>query len=191
MYHIGIIYYSGSGHTFKAASTLQKILNFQSDCQAVLFDVAQKDEFDWEFIHSCDAIVFGSPTYMGGVAGPYKVFMDQTADFWLEQKWKDKIAAAFTVGTAPSGDKLATLISLSLFAAQHGMIWVGQSQLGSRYDETTGDINENGSWLGLMAQSNPDKSKLLFERDLLSTEIFAGRIYSCVKRWGRVVSQES
>ena len=40
-------------------------------------------------------------------------------------KWRDKVAAGFTNSGAQNGDKLNSLISMALFAAQHGMIWVG------------------------------------------------------------------
>lgn len=37
--------------------------------------------------------------------------------------WKDKIAAGFTNSGLRSGDKLAPLIQVALFAAQHGTHW--------------------------------------------------------------------
>ncbi len=51
--------------------------------------------------------------------------MDGTSEIWALQSWRDKLAAAFTHSAAPSGDKLGTLTQLAVFAAQHGMIWVG------------------------------------------------------------------
>ena len=38
--------------------------------------------------------------------------------------WKDKIAAGFANSGSRSGDKLATLIQLALFAARHRMHWI-------------------------------------------------------------------
>ncbi len=40
-------------------------------------------------------------------------------------KWRNKVAAGFTNSGAQNGDKLHSLISMALFAAQHGMLWVG------------------------------------------------------------------
>ena len=51
--------------------------------------------------------------------------MDSTSAIWALQGWRDKLAAGFTHSAAPSGDKLGTLTQLAVFAAQHGMIWVG------------------------------------------------------------------
>ncbi len=40
-----------------------------------------------------------------------------------EFAWRNKIAAGFTNSGARSGDKLATLVQIAIFAAQHGMHW--------------------------------------------------------------------
>ena len=51
------------------------------------------------------------------------------------------------------------MVSLALFAAQHGMIWVGLDLMPGNSDSTgsTDDLNRHGSWLGAMAQSNNDQ----------------------------------
>jgi multimeric flavodoxin WrbA len=42
-----------------------------------------------------DAIVFGSPTYMGSAHGVFKLFLENAFNpAWLEQGWKDKLAQA-------------------------------------------------------------------------------------------------
>lgn len=43
----------------------------------------------------------------------------------MPQLWRNKIAAGFTNSGAMHGDKLHSLVTMALFAAQHGMIWVG------------------------------------------------------------------
>jgi len=73
--------------------------------------------------------------------------------------WKDKIAAGFTNSGAHAGDKLATLIQIALFAAQHGMHWVNLA-LPAANNSTTGseeELNRLGFWLGAGAQSNVDQ----------------------------------
>ena len=74
------------------------------------------------------AIIMGSPTYMGGVSSHLKSFMDATSPRYLERKWVDKLAAAFTVSGLPSGDKTHMLLGCVTFALQHGMIWVGVAE---------------------------------------------------------------
>lgn len=58
-----------------------------------------------------------------------------------------------------SGDKLQTLVSMAILAAQHGMIWVGLD-LYPGWHTSTGspdELNRLGSWLGAMAQSDSDQ----------------------------------
>ncbi len=76
-------------------------------------------------MNAADAIVFGTPTYMGGYAGQFKAFIDACGGIWYQQGWKDKIAAGFTHSQGLSGDKLNTLSGLMINGMQHGMIWVG------------------------------------------------------------------
>ena len=96
-----------------------------------------------------DAIIFGSPTYMGNVAAQMKAFMDATSDRYLTQSWKNKIASAFTVSGGPSGDKLNTLITLATFAMQQGMIWVGLGLTALNEDDT----NRLGFYFGAGGQA--------------------------------------
>lgn len=173
---IAIPYFSASGHTQKIAITLSNYLRNLPLCDVALIDVTLVNKSDWQFLHQSDVIIFGSPTFMGSVAAEFKKFMDESANFWLDQSWKDKIAAAFTVGSSQSGDKLNSLVQLSIFAAQHGMIWVGFDHVGSRHKKDGKKINHNGCWLGLMVQSSSDKSKLIEDHDLLSAELFAQRL---------------
>ena len=78
------------------------------------------DELD-----QADAIIFGCPTYMGGISAPMKAFIDASEVKWAESAWKDKVAGAFTTSGSLSGDNLNTLMGLIVNALQHGMIYVG------------------------------------------------------------------
>lgn len=102
-----------------------------------------------------DGFILGSPTYLGGVTGTFKSFMDTTGRLWRTQQLKGKLAAGFTVSSLPSGDKQSTLMSMFVFSMQHGMLWVGnpilpEQHIGVSYDEAA---NRLGSWSGLMAQA--------------------------------------
>jgi multimeric flavodoxin WrbA len=81
--------------------------------------------------------------------------MDATGRLWGRQGLRGKLAAGFTVSSLPAGDKQSTLMSMFVFAMQHGMLWVGNPILpeqhsGVPYDEAA---NRLGSWSGLMAQA--------------------------------------
>lgn len=173
---ITIPFHSGNGHTEKLASFIAEGATHTKNVKADLLNVSDPSAIDWDKLHTADAIVFGSPTYMGSVSGPFKSFMDQTGNFWLDQKWKNKIAAGFTVSSALGGDKLNSLIQLSIFAAQHGMIWASTGILGSLYTNDDKRLNEPGSWLGLSAIASRDKDELITAQDAETAKLFGARI---------------
>ena len=92
----------------------------------------------------------------GQRVGSIQDFQEATSNAVLAKgAWKDKVAAGFTNSGAHAGDKLATLIQIALFAAQHGMHWVNLA-LPPANNSTTGsdqDLNRLGFWLGAGAQS--------------------------------------
>ena len=67
--------------------------------------------------------------------------------------WKDKVAAGFTNWGSRSGDKLATLIQLALFAAQHHMHWVNLALPPANHasNGSEDELNRLGFWLGAAA----------------------------------------
>jgi hypothetical protein len=69
---------------------------------------------------AADAIVFGSPTYMGSVSWQFKKFADASSKPWFAQEWKDKLFAGFTNSASMNGDKFSTLTYLFTLAMQHG-----------------------------------------------------------------------
>jgi NAD(P)H dehydrogenase (quinone) len=182
---IVIPYYSASGHTKALAEAiLEGVKSINKN--ASLINISEITEKDWEALQSAEGIIFGSPTYVGGVAGAFKVFLDDSSSyksFWVNQVLVDKMAAAFTVATYPSGDKLSTLMQLAIFAAQHGMIWVNNAGVGNKVSPEEKSINACGSWLGLMATSIPDKTKLISETDKSDAFHFGKRFAESVARW--------
>ena len=161
MSKIAIVYHSGFGHTdVLARDVAQGVTDSGGVADLLRIDSVQADfgEF-FDRIADADAIIFGSPTYMGTVSAPMKAFMDASAKVYFTKAWKDKLGAAFTVSGSPSGDKLNTLTSLAIFAAQHGMLWIGTGQNpGNNDDESAATEVENrlGSIIGAMAQAAND-----------------------------------
>lgn len=132
---IAIIHHSGSGHTTELA---RAVAEGARSAGVRIYEHQIRDE-DFKGgrwlneevlaeLDEADAILFGSPTYMGGVSAQLKAFMDATSPRYLQRKWVDKIGAAFTVSGLPSGDKLNMLVTCATFAMQHGMIWVGVAE---------------------------------------------------------------
>lgn len=154
---IAIVYHSGYGHTAKVAETIADGVT-TAGATATLIQADTITDAQWDTLDAADAIIFGAPTYMGGLSGPFKVFIDATSRKWGDQKWQNKIAAGFTNSASYSGDKSGSLQQLVTLAMQHGMIWVGQAerapQFGADEMPDLDKINRLGSWTGLMTQSN-------------------------------------
>lgn len=181
MTQISIVFHSGYGHTKVVAERVKAGADTIPGTETRLVPVEEIDAH-WADLEASDAIVFGSPTYMGNVSGPFKTFMDASSKPWLEQKWKDKLAAGFTISGSPSGDKLNTLQSLMIYAMQHGMVWIGNAEM--PYNEE--GINRLGSFSGLMAQAGqvaPDVEPN--EADRKSAERLGQRIASASLRWAK------
>ncbi len=154
---VTIVFHSGYGHTQVQAEAIAEGARSVPGTDVHLIPVEEVDR-NWDALDSADAIVFGTPTYMAGPSAQFKAFMDATSGRWGEQQWKDKLAAGFTNSAGINGDKLNTLESLSLFAMQHSMIWVGLGLLPGNHTSTgtPEDLNRLAGFLGAMAQSNAD-----------------------------------
>jgi NAD(P)H dehydrogenase (quinone) len=180
---IAIAYHSGYGHTKKVAEAVAAGAASVAGCDSKLIDVSTIDDSGWAALAGADAIVFGSPTYMGGASAPFKTFADASSRVWFTQGWKDKIAGGFTCSLAMSGDKYATLMSFVTLSMQHGMVWVG---LGMMPSSTPGDpeqMNRIGSYIGVMAQADnvpPEQSPP--KGDLDTAQAYGERIANEAKR---------
>jgi NAD(P)H dehydrogenase (quinone) len=158
MTQVAIVYHSGYGHTAEQAKAVARGAQKVAGVDVVLLtsDEAQQ-QFDQ--LKAADAIIFGSPTYMGSASAQFKAFMDASSKAWFTQDWKDKIAAGFTNSGSQNGDKLSTLNQLAIFAMQHSMIWVGLGLMPGNNNSkgSVNDLNRLGSFIGAMAQSNVDE----------------------------------
>ena len=175
-------YFSGFGHTKRIAKAISDGIG----TPARLINVEALTEDDWAALDAADAIVFGAPTYMGSAAARFSQFLEEIDTRWEHGQWADKIAAGFTTGIHPSGDKLATLQRLSTFAAQMGMIWVGQSEIGAPVKPDRPGVNRDGSWLGLMVTEQLGAANDLPADDLDTARLFGARILSATKRWAKI-----
>lgn len=157
---VSIVYDSGYGHTARVAEATAQGVRDVEGAQANLLAVAD-GSIDWEALENSDAIIFGSPTYNGMISARLKQFFEEsTKAAWTEMKWRNKIASGFTNSGAQHGDKLNSLVSMALFAAQHGMIWVGLDLMPGNNSSTSSpeDLNRLGSWLGVMTHANVDQA---------------------------------
>lgn len=185
---IAIVYHSGFGHTKVVAESIAAGANGVDGVDATLVPVddlqapGEDRQYHgrWGELDEADAIVFGSPTYMGTVSAPFKAFMDAASGAWFQQKWRDKIAAGFTNSGSPSGDKVATLQTLAVFASQQQMIWASCGV----FPDSEKKINRLGGWLGLMTQAdNAPPEQTPPPEDHETARLFGVRVAEAAARW--------
>lgn len=179
MKKIAVIYHSAHGHTERIARFIVEGAQAVQGCSVDLLEAAALTP-NPQGLLAYDAFILGSPTYLGGVSGVFKQFMDATGGLWRTQQLKGKLAAGFTVSALPSGDKQTTLIGLFTFCMQHGMLWMGnpilpEQHAGVAYEEAA---NRLGSWSGLMAQAGHGAAADAFVPGDLKTARLFGRNFA-------------
>jgi NAD(P)H dehydrogenase (quinone) len=185
---VSVIYFSGTGHTAKEAEAVHQgaasVAHTTTHLIAISGDDIVKGRYTNDGVlatlDASDAIIFGSPTYMGGPAAQFKAFADATGERWYRSAWRDKLAAGFTVSSGPSGDKLSTLHYFFTLAMQHGMIWVGlpETPMNDR------GINRLSSYSGVMAQAGNEPVEVAPNAaDKLTGEILGRRVAGAAIRW--------
>lgn len=70
-----------------------------------------------------DAIIVGTPTRFGNMAGQMRTFFDQTGGLWAKGSLAGKVASVFT-STGTTGGQEMTITSTWTTLAHHGMVIV-------------------------------------------------------------------
>ena len=175
MSKIAIVFHSGYGHTKRMAEAVAE----GAKGELIAVDAEGNiTEAQWTTLGAADAIIFGSPTYMGSVSWQFKKFADASSKPWSSQAWKNKLAAGFTNSATMNGDKHSTLHYLFTLSQQHSMIWVGTGLMPSNAKAAQrNDLNYVGSYAGAMAQSPSDSSlDEMLPGDLETAKLFGARV---------------
>lgn len=190
MTNVAIVYHSGYGHTTNQAQAVQAgAAEAGAHAELIAIDAeGNLSEAGWASLAAADAIIFGSPTYMGSVSWQFKKFADASSKPWFGQLWKDKIAAGFTNSASMNGDKLATIHSMFTLSMQHSMIWVGTGLMPANSKAAgRNDVNYLGSFAGAMAQSPSDSSPAEgpVPGDLETAKLFGKRVVETAVRFAK------
>ncbi|MGW3564080.1 flavodoxin family protein [Streptomyces sp. NPDC000941] len=180
---IAVAYHSGHGHTAVLAEAVRAGAAAEG-ATVHLIKVDEITEEQWGLLDAADAIVFGSPTYMGTASGAFHAFAEQSSQRWFTQAWKDKLAAGFTNSGSKSGDKVHTLQFFTVLAAQHGMNWVnlGLHPGWNSSAASENDLNRLGVFLGAAAQTNVDEGpEAVHKADVATAEHLGRRIAESAK----------
>jgi len=184
MASIAIVYHSGYGHTQRQAQVIAEA----AGGQLIAIDAdGNIPEAAWAQLDAADAIVFGSPTYMGAASWQFKKFADASSKPWYSRNWKDKIFAGFTNRASTNGDKGKTLDYFYTLAMQHGGLWVGLGEVASNSKAATrNDLNWIGVFQGAAATTPSDASVAeMLPGDLETSRVLGRRVAQVAAKWAR------
>ncbi|MDA0570000.1 flavodoxin family protein [Burkholderia gladioli] len=176
-----VVYFSGYGHTRRAAEVAAQ----GADAELIEIDAeGNLPEAAWEQLDAAQAIIFGTPTYMGGPAWQFKKFADASSKKWFSRAWHDKVFGGFTNSASLNGDKQVTLIYLQTLASQHGGIWVSLGVPPANTKAATrDDVNNLGGSVGALLQSPADAGvEEMLGGDLDTVKAYAARVAAVAGR---------
>jgi NAD(P)H dehydrogenase (quinone) len=117
-----VIYYSRSGNTKEMAEIIAAAMNkagLPTDCKSV--EKVKADD-----LLKYDAIIIGSPTYYGHMAGPIKQLFDDTVAF--HGRLDGKVGAAFSSAANIGGGNETTIMGIIEAMLIAGMVVQGDPQ---------------------------------------------------------------
>ncbi len=188
---VAVVYHSVTGTTASLAAAVRYGAGSLSGVETFSVDITGQDIRSGRYcndealarLSQADALVFGSPTFMGCVSAQFKAFADATSELWARQHWAGKLAAGFTIGTNVSGDQLNTIQYLNIFANQHGMLWVSLNIPGGHDSQGR---NRLGAQSGLIAH---ESDEYVHEADLATAEFLGKRVASLAEKIVRTACQ--
>ena len=115
-----------------------------------------------------DAIIIGSPTRYGSIAGQMRSFLDQTGGLWAKGAFEGKVGSAFASTATQHGGQETTLLAIHVNLLHFGMILVGlpYSETEQRtLDEITGGAPYGVTTIaGGQGQRQPSANELKMAR---------------------------
>src|SRR5580700_4200614 len=181
---VNVIFYSMYGHVYRMAEAVAEGAKGVAGTQVSLFQVpevlsdavleqygakAARQAFakvpvaTLDNLTEANAIIFGTPTRFGNMAGQMRNFLDQTGSLWLKGALVGKVGSVFT-STGTGGGNESTILTFIPTLLHHGMIYVG---LPYAIPETM-DVSEvrGGSPYGAGTIAAPDGSRLPSAKEL-------------------------
>jgi NAD(P)H dehydrogenase (quinone) len=157
-----VLFYSTYGHVYRLAQAVAEGAREVSGAEVVLERVPETlspdvieamgaTEAQKAFAHvpiatvddlaDAGAVIFGTPTRFGNMAGQMRQFLDGTGGLWAQGKLVGKVGSVFTSSATQHGGQESTILSFHTTLLHHGMVIVGlpytfQGQ--GRIDEVTG-----------------------------------------------------
>lgn len=118
-----------------------------------------------EDLANYDAIILGTPTHFGTMAGEVKMFLDQATGLWTRNAMAGKVGAVFTSTGSQHGGHEATLLSTQIPFFHLGMIMVGLPYTYPRLTETDDVFGGAPYGAGTIAGADGSRSPVQTELD--------------------------
>src|SRR5271167_416819 len=143
---VNVIFYSMYGHIYKMAEAIAEGARSVSGAEIKLLQVAETIPDDvlekygakaarasfakvpiatLDNLTEAHAIIFGTPTRFGNMAGQMRTFLDQTGQIWFAGGLIGKVGSVFASTGTQHGGQETTITSFHTTLLHHGMIIVG------------------------------------------------------------------
>ena len=142
-----VVYYSMSGHTHcladavaegakeiegaqveirRVPETLSKDeLKKRKGSKGIIEEVVEVPFCTMKDLESADAIIFGTPSYLGNMCSQMCQFLDSTGDLWKRNALVGKVGSVFCSSGSQHGGQEAAILSFHPSLLHLGMIIVG------------------------------------------------------------------
>ena len=180
MTRILVLYYSSYGHVRALAEAevegARSMPGVQVDLRRVPetvpmsvreragFQPDDTPEISVEELPKYDAIILGTPTHFGTMAGAVKQFIDQAGGLWARNALAGKVGAVFTSTGSQHGGHEMTVLSTHVPLLHFGMVIVGMPYTFA--GQTTTDGVVGGAPYGAGTISGGDGSRRPSKTDL-------------------------
>ena len=147
MANVQIVFYSMYGHIYQMAQAVAEGARAVTGTQVTLYRVPETvpDDIlekigakaaqaafahvpvmqDPSLLVQADAIIFGTPTRFGNMAGQMRNFLDRSGDLWMKGALIGKLASVFTSTASQHGGQETTILSFYPTLIHQGMIVTG------------------------------------------------------------------
>ncbi len=187
--NVQVVFYSTYGHIYRMAEAIAEGAREIPDVEVALYQVpevmpdavleqigakAARQAFahipviEPDQLATADAIIFGTPTRFGNMAGQMRNFLDRTGNLWQTGGLVGKVGSVFTSTATQHGGQETTITSFHSTLLHHGMVIVGVPYTEQRLmnmEEITGGTPYGASTLaGLDGSRQPSENELAIAR---------------------------
>jgi len=182
---VNVVFYSMFGHVYKMAEAIAEGAKSVSGAEVKVLQVAETIPDDilekygakaarasfakvpvatLDHLTEANAVIFGTPTRFGNMAGQMRTFLDQTGPIWFSGGLIGKVGSVFASTGSQHGGQETTITSFHTTLLHHGMIIVGVPYSEKGLVEM-GAIS-GGTPYGATTMAGPDGSRQPTENEL-------------------------